>query len=59
MELKPSSFAQSCEERQIGQRRPDQPSDINRFGADIGLIFEARETMKRAKLEYEDARQII
>ena len=59
MELKPSSFAQSCEERQIGQKIPDQPSDINRFGADIGLIFEARETMKRTKRDYEDARQTI
>ena len=44
---------------QLGQKRTEPLSDLSRYGADTALLFEARETMKRAKIEHEEARRTI
>ena len=44
---------------ELGEKRPRPAADLNEYGADIALLFEARDTMKRAKKDYDEARQAI
>ena len=41
------------------KKRPRPAENLNEYGTDIARLFEARDTMKRAKTEYEEARKTI
>ena len=58
-EPNPAGVAMSGEMPQLGMQRPRPAADLTEYGADIALLFEARDTMKRAKKEHDEARQVI
>ena len=55
----PAMSAESGDARQLGEKRYRPAAERTEIGADIALLFEARDTMKRAKKEYDEARQAI
>ena len=53
------THAQSGEMPQLGEKRPRLSADLARYGADVAMLFEARDTMKRCKDEHDEARKTI
>ena len=55
----PSKNADSGESVLVGEKRSRPAAELNEISADIEILFKARDTMKRAKKEYDEARKTI
>ena len=54
-----SKNADSGEMVLVGEKRSRPAAELTEISADIELLFKARDTMKRAKKEYDEARKTI
>ena len=54
-----SKNAESDEAKLLGEKRSRSVAELTEISADIELLFKARDTMKRAKKEYDEARKTI